>query len=104
MTVVRLSLLAKQDIEDIRSFTVEHWGREQWLRYFGALAAGFDRILENPDVGRLRPLIGQGVRSVPCQEYLIFYRSGRDGRPVVLRIIHERRNLAAQSCEDDLAW
>ena len=45
---IRLSGLAKADIEDIRDYTVETWGRDQWLIYYLQLVTAFERITEDP--------------------------------------------------------
>ena len=101
---VRLSLLALQDIEEIRAFTLEHWGQDQWLAYFAALSAAFDRITAEPSCGRPCDLIRAGMRALASQRHLVFYQSAseRNGRVAILRIVHERRNFAAMSYHDDL--
>ena len=100
---VRLSVLALQDIEDIRSFTIDRWGRNQWFRYFAGLAAVFDQIAVDPGCGRARDLIRDGMRSLPFQRHLIFFQpSPDDGRIAILRIVHERRNFGALTYLDDL--
>ncbi len=100
----RLSLPALRDIEEIRAFTVERWGREQWLRYFTGMTAAFDRIADDPTCGRQRDLIREGMRSLACQRHLIFFEPplASDDRVAILRIVHERRNFAALSYHDDL--
>jgi toxin ParE1/3/4 len=101
---IRLSLLALQDIQEIRAFTVKQWGQEQWLRYFAALSSALDQINVDPACGRPRDLMRQGMRSLTFQRHLIFFQSPREpnGKTVVLRIIHEKRNFAALSYGDDL--
>ena len=101
---VRLSLRALQDIEEIRAFTVERWGQDQWLRYFAALSSALERIAANPSCGRPRDLIRDGMRSLTFQRHLIFFQSARDlgGRVAILRVVYERRNFAALSYHDDL--
>jgi toxin ParE1/3/4 len=101
---IRLSLLALQDIQEIRAFTVKQWGQEQWLRYFAALSSALDQINVDPACGRPRDLIRRGMRSLTCQRHLIFFQSASEphGRIVILRIIHERRNFTALSYSDDL--
>jgi toxin ParE1/3/4 len=101
---IRLSLLALQDIEEIRSFTLRQWGQDQWLRYFAAFSSALDQIAVDPSCGRPRDLIRIGMRSLTFQKHLIFFQSAHEphGRIVILRIIHERRNFAALSYSDDL--
>jgi toxin ParE1/3/4 len=100
----RLSHQALSDLQEIRAFTVEHWGRAQWNTYFAGLSDSFERIALNQNLGRSRDLIRQGMRSLPYQRHLIFFQTaaGPDGRVAILRILHERRNFAALSYHDDL--
>ena len=37
----KLTRTARRDLDAIRRFTVETWGRDQWLRYFAGLSAAF---------------------------------------------------------------
>lgn len=98
----RLSYRALQDIEDIRAFTVEHWGRGQWVSYFAGLSEAFERIAADPSCGRPRYSLRKRMRSLPYQKHLIFFEvpevSG--GRIAILRIVHERRNQSALSYHD----
>ena len=101
---IRLSGLAKADIEDIRDYTVETWGRDQWLIYYLQLVTAFERITEDPDIGRDRSLFVPGMRSVNCQRHVIFFKrlNAADGAAVILRIVHQRRNMPALVYYEDL--
>jgi len=101
---VRLSLLALADIEEIRTYTVKQWGQDQWLRYFAALSSALEAIETDPNCGRPRDFILEGLRSFSFQRHIIFFLPAREPgeKVVVLRIVHERRNLAALSYSDDL--
>lgn len=61
---IRLSGRARADLEEIRSYTVETWGRDQWLVYYRQLVTAFERITGDPDAGRDRSLFVTGMRSV----------------------------------------
>lgn len=91
----RLAPLAVLDLEDIRSFTIARWSREQWLRYYRDLVEAFARIAEDPRIGRDRSVLGRGLRSLPCGAHLVFWRVSHAGEPVILRIVHARRALEA---------
>lgn len=101
---IRLSGLARFDLEDIRNYTVETWGRDQWLIYYRQLVNAFERITENPDTGRDRSLFVPGMRSVNCQRHVIFFMrlDAADGAAVILRIVHQRRNMPALVYYEDL--
>lgn len=101
---LRLSRLARTDIEEIRRYTVEIWGRAQWLAYYRKLVQGFELIAKNPEAGRDRSLFVPGLRSLNCEKHVIFYQrlDAANGAPVILRIVHRKRHLPALVYYDDL--
>ncbi|MDB5661622.1 MAG: plasmid stabilization protein ParE [Cypionkella sp.] len=94
---IRLSRRALLDIEDIRAYTIDRWAAGQWLRYFAGLAAAMERIAEDPNCGRPRDLMLMGMRSMPHEKHVIFFLPAKTGvgSAAILRIVHQRRNLAA---------
>ncbi len=101
---IRLSGQAKSDLEEIRTYTVETWGRDQWLVYYRQLVTAFERITGDTDVGRDRSLFVPGMRSVNCQRHVIFYKrlDAADSAAVILRIVLQRRNMPAFVYYEDL--
>ena len=101
---IRLSGSARSDLEDIRDYTARTWGRDQWLVDYRHLVTAFERITEDPGVGRDRSLVLPGMRSVNCQRHVIFFKQldAADGAPVILRIVHQRRNMPALVYYEDL--
>ena len=96
---IRLSGLPRADLEDIRDYTIRTWGRDQWLVYYRQFVTAFEQIAREPDIGRDRSLFVSGMRSVNCQRHVIFFKQldVADGAPVILRIVHQRRNMPALS-------
>jgi len=101
---IKLADLAQQDLDDIRRYTVEVWGREQWLEYYRGLVMAFERISADPKVGRDRRLFVEGMRSVNFEKHVIFFKSlkSADNAPVILRIIHQRRHMPALVYYEDM--
>ena len=100
---VRLTSIARQDLAEARIYTESTWGEAQWLRYFTAIAQALDRIAGNPDCGQQRDRIGVGVRSLPVGKHLIFFASFEGYEEViVLRVVHQSRNLAGLRFLDDI--
>ena len=101
---IRLSRLARRDLEESRRYTLDTWGREQWAKYYQGLVHAFEGIMANPDRGRDRRLFAAGMRSVNYGMHVIFFARiealGND--PVILRIVHQRRNLPALVYFEDL--
>ena len=101
---IRLSRLARRDLDDIRRYTLETWGREQWVKYYRVLVSAFEGIMANPDAGRDRSLFAAGMRSVNYGRHVIFFaRIATAGNaPVILRIVHQRRHMPALVYFEDL--
>ena len=101
---IRLSRLARQDLDDIRAYTIETWGRDQWLKYYLGLVRAFEDITANPERGRDRSLFATGLRSVNYERHVIFFAqiAAAGGSPVILRIVHQRRNLPALVYFEDM--
>jgi toxin ParE1/3/4 len=68
---IHLTRSARQDLEAIRTFTVDRWGRQQWLNYYRGMAAVLEQIAAAPDAGRNRDVLFPGVRSISYKAHLI---------------------------------
>ena len=103
-TTIRLSRLARRDLDEIRRYTVETWGRNQWLADYRGLVRAFEGVSGNPEGGRDRSLFAPGLRSLNYQRHVIFFAriAAADDEPVILRIVHQRRNMPALVYFDDL--
>jgi toxin ParE1/3/4 len=101
---ILLSRRARADLEGIRRYTVDTWGRAQWLVYYRKLVQSFELIAKNPEAGRDRSLFVPGMRSLNCEKHVIFYQrlDAAQGAPVVLRIVHQKRHFPALVYYDDL--
>ena len=101
---IRLSWLARRDLDDIRRYTVETWGRDQWLTYYRGLVLTFERIADDPDGGRDRSLFAAGLRSMNYGRHVIFFAriAAAGDEPVILRIVHQRRNMPALVYYEDI--
>ena len=99
-----LSTLALRDLEAVRSYTVEQWGRDQWLRNYLGLVRAFQTITDDPLCGRPRYLFAKGLRSLAYEKHLIFFSpiNHAGDAVVILRLIHQRQNLAALTFYEDL--
>ncbi len=102
---IKLSRRARRDLDEIRRYAIETWNRIQWLTYYRGLAQALERIAADPDIGRDRSLFAPGLRSVNYKQHVIFFGkiSAAGNEPVVLRIVHRRRNLPALVYYEDVA-
>lgn len=87
-----LSADADKDIEDIFDYTAEKFGLDQAVTYVNTFDDVFTDLLNNPELGRRRPEIRQGLRSIAHESHTIFYRVLKD-RIRIVRILHGSRDL-----------
>ena len=101
---IRLSRLARRDLDDIRRYTLATWGRDQWLNYYRGLVRAFEGIAAYPDGGRDRSLFAPDLRSVNYKLHVIFFAriAAAGDEPVIVRIVHQRRNMPALVYFEDI--
>jgi toxin ParE1/3/4 len=87
-----LARAAYVDLEDIERYTLETWGEPQCDAYISALFEKFDAVAANPALGRSRPELAEGVRSLPHERHVIFYEIV-GGHCHVLRVLHHARDV-----------
>ena len=104
LMAIKLSRLARRDLDDIRRYTLETRGRDQWLQYYQGLVRAFDGIAADPDGGRDRNLFAAGLRSVNYKRHVVFFAriAAAGGAPVILRIVHQRRHMPALVYFEDM--
>ncbi len=92
MSSYRLSPEAKKDLLVIRAYTRDKWGNQQAQKYIDALEKKCEELAQSPNMGRERPEIKSGYRSLPEGKHVIFYRVGNSGIDI-LRILHGRMDI-----------
>ena len=72
--------------------------------YYRGLVRIFETISNNPEGGRDRSLFAPGLRSLTYRRHVVFFArvAAADNEPVILRIVHERRNMPALVYFDEL--
>jgi toxin ParE1/3/4 len=85
---------AVSDLEALKAWGVDHWGADRTDDFLAALRVSIDRLDRFPYLGRQRPTLGPGLRSILQAGYLIFYTVEPEG-PTIVRVLHHRRNHAA---------
>jgi toxin ParE1/3/4 len=84
---------AEQDLEAIADYiAADNPGRA--LSFVRELRAQCQRITHNPPGYRLRPELGDGIRSCPHGHYVIFFECDPDA-VLIVRILHGARDLPA---------
>lgn len=82
---LKLARAARSDLASLLSFTLQTWGRAQFLAYQEKLNAALAAIAANPRAGKPR----HGLLVHQVGRHRIFYRV-EDTVIIVLRILHDR--------------
>ncbi|KVZ94869.1 plasmid stabilization protein ParE [Burkholderia ubonensis] len=88
---VRLTPLAEADLEDIWTYTYEHWSLEQAERYVGELVTAFERLARREWVGRPNRA-GDGYGRYLVGSHVVFYRETAATLDVI-RVLHQRLDI-----------
>lgn len=94
---LRISGQAKEDLLDLWEYIAVH-DELAADRYADHVFERATELLIHPDLGRPRPEIHPGVRSLLCRNHLIFYRV-QPKAIQVLRILHGSMDLPNQNYE-----
>jgi toxin ParE1/3/4 len=91
MSSYRYSSDANSDIEEIALYIFD-LNPVAAHRFLDSLEEACEILAEQPLIGRPRPELGEGLRSFPVGNYLIFYTPALDGIDIV-RVIYGGRDL-----------
>ena len=87
-----LSVRAKCDLRKAKTESLKIWNVEQTNIYLANIESRLMWLAENPQLGKPRDEVREGLRSFPEGRHVIFYRIGTDTIEVV-GIPHQRQEL-----------
>lgn len=87
----RLSRRAEHDLDTLWLYGAQRFGIDQADRMLDRFEAEFRRLAAQPRSGRERDYIRPGLRSVPLEDYVIYYRLTSPGVRIV-RVWDGRQN------------
>ncbi len=90
----RITLRASQDIEAIADYLATQSNLTIAERFLSGIDSTFQQIAQFPQMGRKRDELYPGLRSLPYQQYLIFYRLLNE-EIEVFRVVSGYRDLTA---------
>jgi toxin ParE1/3/4 len=82
-----LSPRAQRDIDDIWTYTAEHWGTQQAAIYVCQIGQHMALIAASPTIGQACLQVRSDIFRFPSGSHVLFYQSTLDGVDVV-RILH----------------
>ena len=87
-----LSVRTKSDLRKAKTESLKIWNVEQTNIYLANIESRLMWLAENPQLGKPRDEVREGLRSFPEGRHVIFYRIGTDTIEVV-GIPHQRQEL-----------
>jgi len=88
----QLSTEAEYDIDELFAYGEAQFGFDAAIDYLTSIDRLFDRLVENPELGRVRPELMPNLRSIVHEPYTVFYQIHQP-RILVARILRSRRDL-----------
>lgn len=87
-----LSEITDKDLEDIFDYTFDEFGFDQAEKYLLEIEEIFQNLIINPQIGKKRDEIKQGLYSFPKDNHIIFYRI-LDNHIRIVRVLHGSRDI-----------
>lgn len=96
MTGYLLSPAAQADLGDIWDYSARNWGTTQADRYVRHIRGACEMIVATPKQGLAIDDIRPGYRKLAVQSHVLFYRITDVGIIEVVRVLHQRMDVAAR--------
>lgn len=78
---------ANDDLGQIGDYTLREWGAAQKRKYLGNIRNAFRTLRDTPGMGAPRDDIDVGLRALPVQRHIIFYRE-TENEVLIVRVLH----------------
>ena len=84
---------AVADLSDIWNYTFNVWSESQADKYYQMLIDTFQRIAENPEIGKNYEKITNQLFGLKTGRHIIFYRKTENDLVEIIRILHEEMDI-----------
>ena len=92
-----LTKKAVQDLDAIWAYTLKTWSENKADEYYTSLVETFAAIANRPCyLDKEYDEIHPGLYRGSCHKHLVFYRVVEDGDIEIVRILHERMDIASK--------
>ena len=95
----RLSAPAEEDLRETWQYVAIESSADAADHLIDAIFDRFELLATQPRMGRSRPELGNGIRSLAVESHVIYYRD--DAEPLIARVLHGRRDQRAAWDADD---
>ena len=99
MLSYELSLDAEDDLREIARYTLKRWGREALREYQDGLKRTINAIGDNTAQARTFSTLFPRVLVTKYRYHYIFYLSDNNKKPIIIGVIHERRDVVSRLSE-----
>ena len=89
----RISEQAINDLNNIWTYTLNKWSKEQADRYYDLIIGEIDFISDNFLAGKSIGQTRKNYRVSKVKSHLIFYRKAENEIIEIVRILHQRMNI-----------
>jgi len=90
----KISLLVRDDLENIWLYTYENWSIEQADRYLNQIIDEIEYIAQKPDFGSDFSYIRTGYNRSKVKSHIIFYRiDPKNDFVEIIRVLHQRMDI-----------
>lgn len=84
---------AKADLKEIYQYGLRQWGPAKSDSYLDTLKGKLWSLIEQPLMGIERPGLLGGIRSLPVESHILFYRVAVS-KIEIIRVLHGRQDPA----------
>jgi len=91
-----IKISAKTDLKDIARYTRKQWGRSQEQVYIKGIFDCFEKIAKHETFNADFSHIKAGCFKCKVNHHLVFFRWLEDGRPEIIRVLHEEMDIPMQ--------
>ncbi|MFT4257149.1 MAG: type II toxin-antitoxin system RelE/ParE family toxin [Pseudoxanthomonas sp.] len=95
MSGYALTPTAQADLSDIWDYSALHWSRRKADEYVRDIRDICEALAEHRLPGRDASNIRPGYRKQSCASHVLFYRTRNDGDIEIIRILHQRMDVAS---------
>lgn len=89
-----LSRSARRDLVEIGDYGEAQFGAAAADAYQDEIEHRFERLADHPLIGEAKPMWGEGIRQLPCNQHRIIY-TVHDDTVHIIRILHHSRDVTA---------
>ncbi len=95
----RLTLDAENDLRDVARYTLNTWGRDMLMQYRDGLTQTFIAIGKGEIRKKTFSQRYPDLYAAKYRHHFIFYLSKDTDKPVIIGVIHEKRDIVARLIE-----